>query len=96
MSKLSEISSRVEASMCMTYGSQHPEGREEARISREDWEAVVAMLSAVPEPFYKTVERILDENSAWIARPNREVTEKVALAAFIAAHVMLTPEGPLQ
>lgn len=40
----------------------------------------------VPEPVYKAVERILDEHSAWIARPNDKVTEKVALAAVIAAH----------
>ncbi len=95
MTKLDEIASRVEKSMCMTYGSAHPDGRMEARISKDDWDAVVGMLSSVPEPFYKTVERILDDYSAWIARPNREVTEKVALAAFIAAHVAITPEGPV-
>ena len=37
-----------------------------------------------PETVYKAVERVLDENSAWIARPNAEVTKKVALAAGIA------------
>lgn len=38
---------RVEASMCTTYGSQHPEGREEARISRDDWESLLATLRMV-------------------------------------------------
>lgn len=43
----------------------------------------------VPEPVYKAVERILDDASAWIARPNRKVTERVALAATIAAHTII-------
>jgi hypothetical protein len=38
----------------------------------------------VPETIYKAVERVLDENSAWIARPNADVTRKVAMAAGIA------------
>lgn len=37
-------------------------------------------------PVYKAVERILDEHSAWIARPSAEVTKAVAFAAIIAAH----------
>lgn len=94
MSTLSDIAQRVEASMCMTYGSQHPEGREEARISREDWAAVLQMLQA-PAPVYEAVERILDEHSAWISRPSREVTERIALAATVAAHVHMTPGGPV-
>lgn len=44
MSKLSEIVARVEPSMCMTYGTQHPEGREEARISKDDWEALKTIV----------------------------------------------------
>jgi hypothetical protein len=47
-----------------------------------------AVLSApgpdIPKTIYKAVERVLDENSAWIARPNAEVTKRVALAAGIA------------
>lgn len=35
---------RVEASMCMTFGPDFPEGREEARISREDWESLMCTL----------------------------------------------------
>lgn len=38
------LRARVEASMCMTYGPEHPEGREEARISREDWESILCTL----------------------------------------------------
>ena len=34
---------------------------------------------------YKAVERVLDEHSAWISRPNHEVTAAIALAAVIAA-----------
>ncbi|MHA6731752.1 hypothetical protein [Devosia sp. A369] len=38
------LRARVEASMCISYGSQYPDGREEARISREDWESLLATL----------------------------------------------------
>jgi hypothetical protein len=31
----------------MTYGEAHPEGREEARISREDWDALLSTLRLV-------------------------------------------------
>ena len=49
---------------------------------------------AVPETIYKAVERVLDEHSAWIARPNAEVTKRVALAAGIAWSLHLPiPEG---
>ncbi len=37
-------------------------------------------------PVYEAVEHILDEHSAWIARPSPEVTKAVAFAAVIAAH----------
>lgn len=96
MTKLNEIAARVEASMCMTYGSAHPEGREEARITKADWEALLSMLASPQKSVVDAVERVLDENSAWISRPSREVTERIALAATIAAHVALTPEVTLQ
>lgn len=35
---------RVESTMCMTFGSAYPDGREEARISREDWESLMCTL----------------------------------------------------
>ncbi|HXF55664.1 MAG TPA: hypothetical protein VNK52_16240 [Hyphomicrobiaceae bacterium] len=38
----------------------------------------------VPTTIYDAVERVLDEHSAWIARPNPNVTKAVALAAGIA------------
>jgi hypothetical protein len=34
----------------------------------------------VPADIYKAVERVLDEHSAWIARPSADVTESVARA----------------
>lgn len=46
------------------------------------------------EPVYKAVERVLDEESAWIARPSPDVTKRVALAATIA--VRLATEGQNQ
>ena len=42
--KFSDIAERIEASMCTTYGTEHPQGREEARISKEDWEAIMTMV----------------------------------------------------
>lgn len=51
-----------------------------------------ASAATVPAPVYKAVERILDENSAWIARPSDEVTKRVALAATIAAHTIIDKE----
>ncbi|MBS7702713.1 hypothetical protein [Chelatococcus asaccharovorans] len=51
-----------------------------------------APAATVPAPVYKAVEQILDENSAWIARPSDEVTKRVGLAATIAAHTILEKE----
>lgn len=61
-------------------------------LAGERYEALAtplqARLDAVEgqEPVYKAIERILDEHSAWISRPNHEVTKAIALAATIAAH----------
>jgi hypothetical protein len=41
--------------------------------------------NALREPVYKAVERILDEQSAWIARPSDEVTRMIAFSAVVAA-----------
>lgn len=53
-----------------------------------DLRAILAALDAqapeLPETVYKAVERVLDECSAWIARPDAECTRKVAMAAGIA------------
>jgi hypothetical protein len=51
--------------------------------------------TTVPDPVYKAVERILDENSAWIARPNDEVTKRVAFTAVVAAHTIIAAESGL-
>lgn len=52
-----------------------------ARLTRERDEAL-AILAAADKgtPIYKAVERVLDEHSAWIARPNEAVTKSIALA----------------
>jgi hypothetical protein len=38
------------------------------------------------EPVQMSVEKILDEYSAWVAMPNKEVAKKIALASTFAAH----------
>jgi len=49
-------------------------------------ERLQAIITAADcgSPIYKAVERVLDEKSAWISRPNHEVTSAVALSAGIA------------
>jgi len=42
------------------------------------------MSDEVPTTVYAAVERVLDEHSAWIARPSPDVTKAVAIAAGIA------------
>lgn len=36
----------------------------------------------IPTELYKAIERALDDNNAWIARPSANVTEAVARAAL--------------
>lgn len=36
----------------------------------------------IPADLYKAMERVLDDNSAWIARPSPEVTEAISRAAM--------------
>jgi len=50
----------------------------------EKAEALIAK-SAKDTPVYKAVERVLDEKSAWVARPNSGVTMAIAIAATLAA-----------
>lgn len=54
-------------------------------MERERGEAR-SLLSAADKghPIQSAVERVLDEHSAWIARPSQDVTRAVALAAGIA------------
>lgn len=56
-----------------------------ARLTRERDDAL-AILAAADKgtPIYKAVERVLDEHSAWIARPNEAVAKSIALAAGVA------------
>ncbi len=44
-------------------------------------------LKEIPQTVYEAVERVLDEESAWIARPSPSVTRRVALSATIACSV---------
>lgn len=44
---------------------------------------------AATEPLLRSVEKILDEHSAWIARPSPEVSRSVAMAAGIRAMASL-------
>jgi hypothetical protein len=45
--------------------------------------------NAEPIPLYEDIERILDDESAWIARPNPRVTMRIAIAAFMKAQSVL-------
>lgn len=47
-------------------------------------------------PVYRAIERVLDEHSAWISRPSREVTAHVAIAAAIALDVTTRNEAGIQ
>ncbi|CAH1658494.1 hypothetical protein CHELA1G11_12900 [Hyphomicrobiales bacterium] len=85
----------------MEWGWQSDQGSKTTAIdaSKQEYEDSKADLlrlaneaPRVLDPVYKAVERILDENSAWIARPNDEVTRRIALAATIAAHTLVTAE----
>lgn len=65
------------------------------------WQAAIAWAteaqckSKIPESVLKTVQRILDEESAYISRPNRKVDERIALAVTFALDAMRPqPEPP--
>lgn len=53
---------------------------------------IVDALNAahITEPVYKSVERILDDHSAWIAAPNAKIVQQIALRAVLVAHRILT------
>lgn len=59
------------------------EERDRLKVERDE---ARALLSAADKghPIESAVERVLDEHSAWIARPSQDVTRAVALAAGIA------------
>lgn len=76
--------SYIECSRCSACTALHFDRKENLERSWND-----RVKPALSEPIYKAVERILDEHSAWIARPDREVTERIALACTIAAVVVI-------
>jgi hypothetical protein len=39
--------------------------------------------------YYKIIERILDDESAWISRPNKAVTNRIALGCALAVEKMI-------
>jgi hypothetical protein len=39
--------------------------------------------------YYKIIERILDDESAWIGRPNKDVTNRIALGCALAVEKMI-------
>lgn len=70
--------------------------RAKARVVDDATSAILSYLASrlevdphVSEPVYKAVERILDEKSAWVARPNDEVTKSIAFQAVVAAHKII-------
>lgn len=61
-----------------------------------------AALAAAPPPVVgvtvcEAVDRVLNENSAWIARPDHKVTERVAFAATVACYLAMEklPGAPI-
>lgn len=53
-------------------------------IARDAIRAALPHFPGYQEPIIAAVERVLDECSAWVARPSPEVTMRIALAAGIA------------
>jgi len=55
-------------------------------LMRRERDGARATLAAADKgtPIYKAVDRVLDEHSAWIARPSEDVTKAIALAAGVA------------
>lgn len=49
-----------------------------------------ATQSDAGPPLYKEIERILDNEGAWIFRPNKAVTFRITVAAYIAAEARLS------
>ena len=68
-----------EHSACNTEGCKQCYSATEDVLS-----AALPHFPGYKEPIIKAVERILDECSAWIARPNHDVTVRIAMAAGIA------------
>ena len=84
--ELEEIKRALDGTAGVSWAISASEAVEEIIRLRAENDKLQSLISAVDKgaPIYKAVERILDEKSAWIARPNHEVTEAVALSAGIA------------
>lgn len=69
----------------------NPDFLSELDTARAEIERLKSMFTATEKhgSVYAAVERVLDERSAWVARPNHETTLRVALAATIAANDIL-------
>jgi hypothetical protein len=55
----------------------------------------LAATPAVDIPLHKAIERVIDDHSAWIARPNDEVTRSIAKMAIIAVHEIISEREAL-
>lgn len=73
----------IDAAAKVISGSPFPSERSRKK-AKAVLEGALPHLPGYQEPLVRAVEHILDESSAWIARPNKEVTERIALAAGIA------------
>lgn len=74
-----------DAALETVVGALEDAGDAILRLTRERDEARATLAAADKgTPIYKAVERILDEHSAWIARPSDDVTKSIALAAGVA------------
>lgn len=69
---------KITCGYCKRSVSGHTEEETEAAWARLQSQAELS------EPVYKAVERILDDYSAWIARPSDEVTKAIALQCMFA------------
>lgn len=74
------------AAMLTSLAAERDAARKRAEAAERERDQARAVLAAADKgtPIYKAVERILDEHSAWIARPSDDVTKAIALAAGVA------------
>jgi len=78
---------KADMDMSLPEGSIDPaEAADEITRLNAEVERLQSIIAAADRgsPIYKAIDQRLDEMSAWIARPNDEVTQAVALTAGIA------------
>jgi hypothetical protein len=56
---------------------------------------MTTICPALDIPLHKAIERVLDDHSAWIARPNDNVTRSIAKLAIIAVHEIISEREAL-